>query len=123
MKISARVFSGIVAGIFAVGCGFAGQSPAAEFSKSPSSGCASAAPRVVHRNYIRRDVVEQGVYAVGRTPSEYGWVVSGNGAPRRILLRPYKNIAQFEPPYVAWYREHLTIQPEVQNCCEWWQFC
>lgn len=111
MKISAGAFSSIIAGIFAIGCGLAGQSLAAELSASP--GCAPAAPpRTVHRNYIRRDVVEPGVYEVHRTPAEYGWVVSGGGEPRRILLRPYKNIAHFQRPYIAWYREHLTIIPE-----------
>lgn len=114
MKKSAGAFSGIIAVIFAICCGFVGQSLAAELSVSPSHGCASAAaPRTVHRTYIRRDVVEQGVYEVHRTPSEYGWVVSGGGEPRRILLRPYKNIAHFERPYISWYREHLSILPEV----------
>ncbi len=112
MKKSAGVFSGIIAGIFAIGCGLAGQSLAAELSASPSPGCASAAPpRTVHRTYIRRDVVEPGVYEVRRSPAAYGWVVKG-GEPRRILLRPYKNIAHFERPYISWYHEHLTILPE-----------
>ncbi len=105
MKKSAGALIVTIAGILAVDFGFAGQSLAQ---------CASVAPpRAVHRTYIRRDVVEQGVYEVHRTPSEYGWVVNGGGEPRRILLRPYKNIAHFERPYISWYREHLSILPEV----------
>jgi hypothetical protein len=108
MKIWARMFSVLIAGI-SLGCGLAGQSIAAELSESHKGGCA---PRTIHRTYIRRDVVEPGVYEVRRVPAQYGWVVSGGGEPRRILLRPYKNIAHFERPYISWYREHLTIVPE-----------
>lgn len=110
MKTSAGAVSAVIVGIFAIGCGCAGGSLAAGLSKTR---CPSyAAPRTIHRTYIRRDVMEQGVYEVTRTPPEYGWVVSGNGAPRRILLKPYKNISHFQRPYIAWYREHLTIVPE-----------
>ncbi len=140
----------------------------------------------VHRTYIRRDVVEPGVYEVGRSPSAYGWLheaveqpgaviwheepsvyrtvpvrvrqpggsiwqrrcIQGQAAVcrfrvpptyitvekrilvhrgrrwaeqtpstigyvhRRILLRPYKNYAHFQRPYIAFSREHLIIQPE-----------
>jgi len=103
MKISAGALGVIIAGVLALDCGLAGQSLAQ---------CVSASrPRPVHRTYIRRDVVEPGVYEVRRSPAVYGWVVKG-GEPRRILLRPYKNIAHFERPYISWYREHLTILPE-----------
>ncbi len=73
--------------------------------------------RPVHRTYIRRDVVEPGVYAVSRSPSQYGWVhvyneETGAYLHRRILLRPYKNYSHFQRPYIAYYREHLSIQPE-----------
>jgi hypothetical protein len=142
--------------------------------------------RPVHRTYIRRDVVEPGVYEVVRSPSLYGWTSEAVESPgaviwheepgvyrtvqvrvrraggwtwragcvrgqeaicrvrrpdsfvtierhilvkpgrrwaertpssigyvhRRLLLRPYKNIAHFQRPYIAWSREHLTIQPE-----------
>ncbi len=108
MKLRAGVFSVIIAGISALG-GLCGQSLAAELPESHKGGCG---PRTIHRTYIRRDVVEPGVYEVRRVPAQYGWVVSGGGEPRRILLRPYKNITHFEPPSVAWYREHLTIVPE-----------
>ncbi|HZV21445.1 MAG TPA: hypothetical protein VE986_07865 [Hyphomicrobiales bacterium] len=96
--------------------------------------CYVEAPlRPVHRTYIQRDVVEPGVYEVARSPSLYGWVrqpVEESGlvrprrrwaarAPssigyvhRRILLRPYKNYAHFQRPYIAFSVEHLTIQPE-----------
>jgi hypothetical protein len=149
--------------------------------------CVVQAPLpTVHRTYIRRDVVEPGVYEVHRTPSVYGWTHQAVELPgqvvwheepavyrtvqvrirraggwtwekrtvrgkealcrvrlpatyvtvekhvlvrrgrrwsesspssigyvhRRILLRPYKNIAHFQRPYIAWSREHLTIEPE-----------
>ena len=105
MKISAGTLGVAVLGLLALDCSFAGQSTAQ---------CASAAPpRTVHRTYIRRDVQEPGVYEIGRTASRYGWVRDANGEPRRILLKPYKNRAHFQPPYIAWYREHLSILPEV----------
>jgi hypothetical protein len=73
--------------------------------------------RPVHRTYVRRDVVEPGVYEISRSPSEYGWVhiynkETGDYLHRRILLRPYKNYSHFQRPYIAFSREHLSIQPE-----------
>lgn len=65
----------------------------------------------VHRSYIRRDVVEPGVYEVGRSPAVYGWTRTCC-AERRVLLRPYKNYAHFQRPYIAYYRERVTVQPE-----------
>jgi hypothetical protein len=73
--------------------------------------CVLKAPRPVHRTYIRRDVAEPGVYEVQRQPSLYGWTLDG----RRILLRPYKNVTHFQRPYIAWYREHLSILPEPEG--------
>jgi hypothetical protein len=72
----------------------------------------SFAQCAVHRTYIQRDVVEPGVYEVERAPAQYGWVYKPGEPPRRVLLRPYKNIAQFQRPYIAWSKEHLTIVPE-----------
>ncbi len=140
----------------------------------------------VHRSYIRRDVVEPGVYEVGRSPGVYGWTHQAVAQPgtviwheepsvyrtvqvrvrqpghsawreqcvggqtgvcrvhvpptyltvekrilvrrghrwaertpgsvgyieRRVLLRPYKNYAHFQRPYISFSREHLSIQPE-----------
>jgi hypothetical protein len=141
----------------------------------------------VKRTFIRRDVVEPGVYEVTRSPSVYGWThrqveqpgaviwheepsvyrtvqvrvrkpggstwrsacVEGQAAVcrvrvpptyitvekrilvkrgrrwaersappsvgvehRRILLRPYKNYAHFQRPYVALSRERVAVQPE-----------
>ncbi|MGO9483072.1 MAG: hypothetical protein ACLPX9_00605 [Rhodomicrobium sp.] len=104
MKKSALALGVALVGVLALDCALAEPSAAQ---------CASSAPpRPVHRTYIRRDVQEPGVYAVTRTPAQYGWVTV-NGEPRRILLRPYKNIAHFQPPYISWYREHLTILPEI----------
>jgi hypothetical protein len=100
MRNKIRALSFAIAGMAAFECISAGASLAE---------CVMKAPRPVHRTYIRRDVVEPGVYEVQRRPSLYGWTADG----RRILLRPYKNVTHFERPYIAWYREHLTILPEV----------
>jgi hypothetical protein len=101
MRNKTRAFSVAIAGIVA----FNGISASASLAE-----CVMKAPRPVHRTYIQRDVVEPGVYEVQRRPSLYGWTSDG----RRILLRPYKNVTNFQRPYIAWYREHLTIQPEPE---------
>ncbi len=178
MKRTAQAFSVAILGALA----FAGV--AVELARAE---CYVQAPlRPVHRTYIRRDVVEPGVYEVGRSPSVYGWVdqaveqpggviwreepsvyrtiqvrvrrpggsawrracIGGQAAMcrvrvpptyvtvekrilvhrgrrwaertpssigyvhRRILLRPYKNYAHFQRPYIAYSRERLTIEPE-----------
>ncbi len=104
MKKSTLALSVAIAGLLALNIVFAGQSRAQ---------CVEAVPLPpVHRTYIRRDVVEPGVYDVGRSASEYGWVYTPGEPPRRILLRPYKNFSHFQRPYIAWSREHVTIQPE-----------
>jgi len=101
MRNKTQALSVAIAGIVTIDCIFAGASLAE---------CVVKVPRPVHRTYIRRDVVEPGVYEVQRRPSVYGWTPDG----RRILLRPYKNVTHFQRPYIAWYREHLTIQPEPE---------
>ena len=177
MKKTARAFSVAIIAALTLG-------GAAEFAKAE---CYVQAPlRPVHRSYIRRDVVEPGVYEIARSPAVYGWTREATGQPggviwheeapvyrtvqvrvrkpggstwrescvngqaamcrvhvppsyvtvekrilvkrghrwaervpgseeyteRRVLLRPYKNYAHFQRPYVSIYREHLTIQPE-----------
>jgi hypothetical protein len=178
MRNNTRALGLAIAGTVVLGCMSAGVSFAECVVKEPL--------RPVQRTYIRRDVVEPGVYEVQRQPSVYGWtservetpgetilheepavyrtvpvrIRQGGGwawekrtvrgkeamcrvripatyttverhilvrparrwaertpssvgyVHRRILLRPYKNIAHFQRPYVAWSREHLTIQPE-----------
>ncbi len=104
MKKSAGTLGVAILGMLAVDCSLAGGSAAQ---------CVSAAPRTVHRTYIRRDVQEPGAYEVGRTASRYGWVRDSNGEPRRVLLKPYKNRARFHRPYISWYRERVSILPEV----------
>ncbi len=106
----ARAFGLAAIGTLALTCAFAGESAAQ---------CASDThPRVVHRTVIQREVQEPGVYEVARVPSIYGWVKDRDGEPRRVLLRPYKNRAHFQRPYVSWYRERQTIavEPFDPNC-------
>lgn len=177
MKKKARAFSVAIIGALTLG-GAAGFAQAECYVQAPLS--------PVHRSYIRRDVVEPGVYEIGRRPATYGWTqqpaghgggvvwhqepseyrtvqvrvrrpgtshwreacVNGRAAvcrvrepatyvtvekrvlvkrgrrwaervpgdvdyvERRVLLRPYKNYAHFQRPYISISREHLTIQPE-----------
>jgi len=176
-----QALSVAIAGILALDCLTAARGFSECYVKAPL--------RPVHRTYIRRDVVEPGVYEVARTPSVYGWTSEAVEQPgdviwheeppvyrtvqvrvrraggwtwqsgcvrgkeaicrvrvpgayvtaerrilvkpgrrwaertpssigyvhRRILLRPYKNIAHFQRPYIAWSREHLTVQPEGER--------
>jgi hypothetical protein len=110
MKKWTQAFGAAVLGAVA----FAGASG----SEARADDCAVQEPlRPVHRTYARRDVVEPGVYAVSRSPSQYGWVHvrdehTGEYSHRRILLRPYKNYSHFQRPYIAFSNENLTIQPE-----------
>ncbi len=74
----------------------------------------------VHRTFVRRDVIEPGVYEIDRSPSSYGWVrakvIDGDGsvhwANRRVLLRPYRNVSHFQRPYINFSVEHLSIDRE-----------
>lgn len=178
MKKSAQALSFAMMGILSLDCVFAASASAECFVQEPL--------RPVHRSFIRRDVVEPGVYEVARRPSVYGWADQAVEEPgevvwhvepatyrtvevrvrraggwtwqkqtvhgkealcrvrlpssyvtvekrilisrghrwaerkpssigyvhRRILLRPYKNIAHFQRPYIAFSRERLAIQPE-----------
>jgi hypothetical protein len=65
MRNKAQALSLAIAGIVAFDCICAGVSLAECVAKAPL--------RPVHRTYIRRDVVEPGVYEVQRQPSVYGW--------------------------------------------------
>jgi len=56
----------------------------------------------VHRSYIRRDVVEPGVYEVGRSPGVYGWT-------RQAVVQPGAVIWHEEPSV---YR---TVQVRVRQ--------
>jgi hypothetical protein len=101
MKKTAQAFGIAIIGAMAL----------AGASEEARAECLAPAPPV-HRSYIRRDVVEPGVYEVARATPAYGWTVDQSGVQRRILLQPYKNYAHFQRPYIAFSREHLTIQPE-----------
>jgi hypothetical protein len=107
MRKSAGVLTTAILGFLAMDCTLAGQSFADCWVKVPL--------RPIHRTYIHRDVVEPGVYEIERRPSLYGWTryrTADGYAYRRVLIHPYKNAAHFQRPYIAWPREHVTIQPE-----------
>jgi hypothetical protein len=98
----------------------------APFALPAQAECYEVAPvRPVHRTYIRRDVAEPGVYGVYRRPPVYGWVRtkvcdecdgSARYAYRRVLLRPYKNIVDYQRPGIVYSRERLAIMPELPDC-------
>ena len=92
-----------------------------------------AAPPVVHRTFKKRIQVEQGVYEVVRTPSVYGWTVpvppdakgasfaEDGGVSRRVLLKPYRNIAVYDRAKHVYTTERVTIQPEPEGGeWSWW---
>jgi hypothetical protein len=89
-----------------------------------------------HRTLTRRVEIEKGAYEIAREPSLYGWVVErvpeyGGGGPvsykdsgddaaptyreekkRRILIRPYKNVAIYHRARHEYVKERVVIEPE-----------
>jgi hypothetical protein len=91
-------------------------------------------PPVVYKTYKKRIQVEQGVYEVVRKPSLYGWTLpysgdikgSGYGAAygersRRVLLKPYRNIAIYNRARHVYTTERVAIQPESYGEWTWWK--
>lgn len=103
-------------------------------SHAADLGCAwpcyeRAAPSQIHRTLTKRVEIERGAYEIAREPSLYGWVEKkvvvsqrhswkDGGEPeydtvkKRILLRPYKNIAIYHKAHHEYVRERVIIQPE-----------
>lgn len=90
-------------------------------------------PPVVYRTYKKRIQVEQGVYEIVRKPALYGWTIphsgdlkgTGHGAPyaegsRRVLLKPYRNIAIYDRARHTYTTERVAIQPEPHGEWTWW---
>lgn len=86
---------------------------------------------IIHKTYKKRIQVEQGVYEIVRKPSVYGWTVPvpadakgasyGGGEPsRRVLLKPYRNIAVYNRAQHVYTRERVAIQPEAEGEWSWW---
>ncbi len=76
MKRTAQAFSVAIIGALALG-GAASDARAECYVQAP------LAP--VHRSYIRRDVVEPGVYEVGRSPAVYGWTRQAVAQPGGVI--------------------------------------
>lgn len=89
-------------------------------------------PQPIHRTLTKRVEIEPGAYEIARDPSLYGWVEKkvvvsrryswkDDAEPiyrtekKRILLRPYKNIAIYHRAQHEYVREHVTIRPESTN--------
>jgi hypothetical protein len=104
MKRCARAFSVAILGALTL-AGAAFENARAE--------CYVQAPlRPVHRTFIRRDVVEPGVYEATRSPSQYGWV--------------HKKVVQ--PGEVVWHEEpsvYRTVQVRIRKTggSAWRQAC
>jgi hypothetical protein len=81
------------------------------------------------RTLTRRVEIERGAYEIAREPSLYGWatrrvLVSQPGSwkdddeaiyrseRKRILIRPYKNIAIYHRARHKYVKERVTIEPE-----------
>lgn len=86
-------------------------------------------PRIVHRTFRRRILIQQGAYESYYTPPRYGEVVHSSlfgygdrqieGAVAddharsdRVLLRPYRNVSVYHPARYRWITERVAIQPE-----------
>ncbi len=111
MKKTAQAFSVAIVAAMSLASADAFSADVAPAAARARVDCYVQAPLPpVHRSYLRRDVVEPGVYEVGRSAAVYGR--TGCCGERRVLLRPYKNYAHFQRPYIAFSRERLTIQPE-----------
>ncbi len=92
-------------------------------------------PPIIHRTFKHRIQVEQGVYEIAREPALYGWVVPGDptakgaayaddgryGTPgRRVLIKPYRNIAIYHRAKHIYPTERVAIQPEPYGTGDWW---
>ena len=92
---------------------------------------------IVHRTFRQRIEVKRGVYEISRQPALYGWVVPGDptakgasyagwdhapaeGEGRRVLLRPYRNIVDYDRAKHIYPKERLAIQPEAYGEPRWW---
>ena len=87
-------------------------------------------PPVVHKTYRKRIQVEQGVYEIARKPSVYGWTlpysgdIKGSGygeRSRRVLLKPYRNVAIYNRARHVYTSERVAIQPEPYGEWTWWK--
>jgi hypothetical protein len=88
----------ILAGVFALDCVLAAPGFAECYVKAPL--------RPVHRTYIRREVVEPGVYEVRRTPPLHGWTSE----------------EAVQPGGVVWHEEagvYRTVQVRVRRSGGW----
>src|SRR5947209_2135076 len=65
MKKPAQFLSVAIIGMLAFDCALTASAQAECYVKAPL--------RPIHRSFVRRDVVEPGVYEIGRRPSQYGW--------------------------------------------------
>jgi len=74
-------------------------------------------PRVHHRTVRKRIVERPGIYRIERRPGVYGWrkvkVRTRSGhvvwRKKRILLKPYENVARYHKPKLRWVRKRQRI--------------
>jgi hypothetical protein len=86
-------------------------------------------PPVVYKKFKKRIQVEPGVYEVVRVPSVYGWATPIDPRtkrpiegypPRRVLLKPYKNIAIYNRARHVYTKEHVAVEVEPYGTPRWW---
>ncbi len=116
-KLGLLVFIGFVAGGLALAANVQSARAFGEWF-GPDGACSQPhGPRVEHRT-VRRHIVERpGVYQIKRRPGLYGWkkvrvrTPSGRVVVRkkRVLLRPYKNVAEYHEPRERWGHERQRI--------------
>ncbi len=85
---------------------------------SRDSACANTGhPRVHHRTVRKRIVERPGIYRIERRPGVYGWrkvkVRTRSGhvvwRKKRVLLKPYENVARYHKPKQRWVRQRQRI--------------
>ncbi len=113
------------------GLAAAGAAPFAATAQAGDYGCrwkcyTEISPHPIKRTIVSRVEIQRGLYAIEREPSHYGWVKrrvkyvdphtgkrSYRTVKKRILLKPYKNIAVHSPGEYRYVREKVKIYPEL----------
>ena len=110
----------VVFGILALAFGFSGPTPAKAFGDwlRGNGACAGThEPHARHRVVRKHIVTRPGMYEIKRRRGLYGWrkvkvrTRSGNVVWRkkRVLLRPYENIAQYRKPKERWVHKRQRV--------------
>ena len=109
---TARALSVAVIGALAMAGAAAGLAQAECYVQAPL--------RPVHRSYIRRDVVEPGVYEVARSPSTYGWTGQAFEQPGEVIWHETPSVYRTVPVRVrrpgGWTWREGCVQGQAAVC-------